>query len=149
VSWTRQLRSLLGRGSSTDQEPADAGQREPRTGGEAVPIEGVDPSGEVVSVQVREGRTLLVFLTSSCQPCQPWWAGVPADHSIFVTPSPATESRRRVSQVARSGQRVVMSSDAWHAYGVRRAPWLVIVEDGLIAVDSPAPDPGTPRAGED
>jgi hypothetical protein len=37
-----------------------------------------------------------------------------------------------------------MSSDAWHAYSVRRAPWLVIIEDGLVAVDAPAssgPDP--------
>jgi hypothetical protein len=31
-----------------------------------------------------------------------------------------------------------MSSEAWHAYGVRRAPWLVIIEDGLVAVDAPA-----------
>jgi hypothetical protein len=44
-----------------------------------------------------------------------------------------------VAQLARPGQVVVMSSEAWHAYGVRRAPWLVIVEDGEVVVDAPAP----------
>jgi hypothetical protein len=80
-----------------------------------------------------------VFLTSSCRSCQPLWTGTPPDRTVLVTPSPSTESRRRVSQLARSEPVVVMSSEAWHAYGVRRAPWLVTVEHGLIAVDGPAP----------
>ena len=115
------------------------GHRDPRTGQQAVLIQGVDQSGEAVSIQVNEGRIVLVFLTSSCRPCEPLWIGAPPDGTILVTPSPSTESRRRVSQLARSGQVVVMSSEAWHAYGVRRAPWLVIVEHGFIAVDAPAP----------
>jgi hypothetical protein len=92
-----------------------------------------------LSVQVSTGRTALLFLTSSCQPCQPFWTGTPPPGSVLVTPSPATESRRRVAELARAGQVVVMSSEAWHAYDVRRAPWLVMVEDGRVVSDAPAP----------
>jgi hypothetical protein len=144
VSLTRRLRSALNRRAWIDPARVGVEERDERTGEQADPIEGVDPSGEVVSVQVREGTTVLLFLTSSCRPCLPLWAGPPADHTIYVTPSPATESRRRVGQLARPGQVVVMSSDAWHAYGVRRAPWMVVVEEGVIAVDSPAPSPPGP-----
>jgi hypothetical protein len=113
--------------------------RDPRVGQQAVPIQGVDPRGGAVSVQVSGERLLIVFLTSSCRTCELLWTGDPPDGSVLVTPSPSTESRRRVSQLARSGPVVVMSSEAWHAYAVRRAPWLVVVEHGLIAVDAPAP----------
>ena len=92
-----------------------------------------------MSVQVSEGKLVIVFLTSSCRTCEPLWTGAPPVGSILVTPSPSTESQRRVGQLARSGPVVVMSSEAWHAYGVRRAPWLVIVEEGVITVDAPAP----------
>ena len=119
--------------------PVGGPNGEPRTGQAAAPIEGVDPNGQAVSVPVSAGRTVLVFLTSSCQPCQPFWSGVPPPGGVLITPSPATESRRRVSELARPGQLVVMSSEAWHAYGVRRAPWMVMVEDGRVVVDGPAP----------
>jgi len=82
---------------------------------------------------------VLVFLTSSCTPCQPLWTGSPPQGAVLVTPSPTTESRRRVEHLARPGQVVVMSSEAWHAYDVHRAPWLVVSDSGTVVSDAPAP----------
>ncbi len=58
---------------------------------------------------------------------------------VIVTPSPSTESRRRVAGLAPPSVPVVMSSDAWHAYGVARAPWLTVLDGGVIAGEGPAP----------
>ena len=139
MAFTRRLLSGLSRRFTAGPPPAAGTDGESRTGQPAAPIEGVDPGGRALSVQVSTGGTALVFLTSSCQPCQPFWTGTPPPNGVLVTPSPATESRRRVAELARPGQVVVMSSEAWHAYGVRRAPWLVMVEDGRVVVDAPAP----------
>jgi hypothetical protein len=35
---------------------------------------------------------------------------------------------------------VVMSSQAWVAYGVSKAPWLVIIDRRTVVADQPAPD---------
>jgi hypothetical protein len=32
-----------------------------------------------------------------------------------------------------------MSSDAWHAYGVTAAPWYVVVANGALVAEGPAP----------
>jgi hypothetical protein len=107
---------------------------------------GVDPSGKECDVQLstRPGTSALLFLTSSCQPCRALWATAgwadPAGPPVMiVTPSPSTESRRRVAQLAPPSVPVVMSSDAWHAYGVTRAPWLALLDGGTIAGEGPAP----------
>jgi hypothetical protein len=139
MAFTRRLLSGLTRRFSSGATPVAGGNGESRMGQPAPPIEGVDPSGRALSVQVSPGRIALVFLTSSCQPCQPFWTGSPPPGGVLITPGPATESRRRVGELARPGQVVVMSSEAWHAYGVRRSPWLVLVEDGTVVVDAPAP----------
>jgi hypothetical protein len=138
VAFTRRLLSAFAPRLRAGAPPDAGGNRDPRTGQPARPVEGVDPGGQVISVPVTTGRTVLVFLTSSCQPCEPFWTGAEPRCGVFVTPSPATESRRRVSQLARPGQVVVMSSEAWHAYGVRQAPWLVVVENGTVVFDAPA-----------
>ncbi len=139
MAFTRRLLSGLSRRSTGGATHAAGRNGESRTGQPAPPIEGVDPGGRPSSVQVSSGRIALVFLTTSCQPCQPFWTGTPPPWGVLITPGPATESRRRVGELARPGQLVVMSSEAWHAYGVRRAPWLVMVEDGTVVADAPAP----------
>jgi hypothetical protein len=109
------------------------------TGLPAPPVEGVDPAGRPESVSVEAGRVGLVFLTGSCEPCRELWSGAVAGPVAIVTPNPATESRRRIGQLAPVGVKVVMSSEAWHSYGVKRAPWLVVVEDGVIVASGRAP----------
>jgi hypothetical protein len=139
VAFTRRLLSGLCRRFTAAPPSAPRRNGESRAGEPAAPIKGVDPGGRALLVQVSTGRTALVFLTGSCQPCRPFWTGTPPPCGVLVTPSPATESRRRVAELAQPGQVVVMSSEAWHAYGVRRAPWLVMVEDGKVVLDAPAP----------
>jgi hypothetical protein len=134
----RQLRSVFGRRCG-ERGPGASTIRPARIGEPSVPIEGVDPAGRPVSIAVGDGRVVLVFLTSSCAPCQPLWTGSPSHGAVLVTPSPTTESRRRVEQLARPGQVVVMSSEAWQAYDIHRAPWLVVSDNGTVVSDAPAP----------
>jgi hypothetical protein len=108
-------------------------------------ITGVDTSGNEQSVELdsHAGRVALLFLTSSCAPCQAFWAGevpVPDLPVVLVTPSPSTESRRQVARLSAPDARVIMSSEAWHAYEVTLAPWLVVVQGGVIVGDAPAPN---------
>jgi hypothetical protein len=119
---------------------------------------GVDPQGRQTTVVVdgeatgaraptggtsKLNQLVLVFLTSSCQPCQLLWGGAaPLGDGVptfIVTPSPSTESRRKVAELAPLTVPVVMSSEAWHAYGVTRAPWLVVLDRGIVAAEGPAP----------
>jgi hypothetical protein len=123
--------------------------RLPRLGASARDITGVDVNGRPVEVPLGSGRSGVIFLTSSCPPCQAIWGSASTDLALYlVTPSPTTESRRQVARLAPPGVTVVMSSEAWHEYGVGRAPWLVVVEDGRVAFDGPSPDgwPAVERA---
>jgi len=132
----QRLREVLNRAGA----PVAAGSiRRARTGLPAPAIAGVDPWGRPATVSTEHGRVGLVFLTSSCAPCQNLWGEAVAGQVALVTPSPSTESRRRVGQLAPPGVKVVMSSEAWSAYGVTRAPWLVIVDGGIVVGDGPAP----------
>jgi hypothetical protein len=85
----------------------------------------------------------ILFLTSSCEPCQAIWAGMddsPArTDMVVITPGPDTESRRAVERRAGPGIPVIMSSAGWFGYGVSRAPWLVVAEAGIIAFEGPMP----------
>jgi hypothetical protein len=100
----------------------------------------VDVDGRPVEVALASGRSGVIFITSSCQPCRAVWGSASRDPALFlVTPSPTTESRRQVARLAPPGVAVVMSSEAWHEYGVGRAPWLVVVEDGRVVFDGPSP----------
>jgi hypothetical protein len=113
---------------------------DPRLDGPAAAVRGVRPDGSSVEVGV-DLPGALIFLTSSCKPCQPYWEGLRADASIaLITPDPTTEDRRRVARLAaRSPHPVVMSTDGWMDYGVSKAPWLVIVSHGAVVAAQPAP----------
>jgi hypothetical protein len=84
------------------------------------------------------GRTVLGFMTSSCRPCQTFWAALtagavlPGADFVAVTPGPETESRRAVVSLAPSATTVVMGGDAWFAYGAGASPWFAVVTDGRV-----------------
>ena len=101
-------------------------------------------------VVLGSGRTVLLFLTSSCYGCRPLWDSLedgerPVDDArlVLVTPSPSTESARDVAALAPDGTEVLMSSEAWHAFGVTAAPWFVVVAGGFVGPRVPRPPPGT------
>jgi hypothetical protein len=112
----------------------------PRLDGPATAVRGVRPDGSPAEVAA-DGTVALIFLTGSCKPCQPYWEPFSARAPIaLVTPDPATEDRRRVARLAAgSDHLVVMSTGGWMDYGVSKAPWLVIVDRGTVAVSQPAP----------
>ena len=103
---------------------------------------GTAPDGSAVEIAMAGHWAVLLFLTTSCYDCRKWWEGMAGHHSsavVIVTPSPSTESARQVEALAPEGARVVMSSDAWHDYGVVGAPWCVVVAGGVVVAHGPAP----------
>ena len=103
-------------------------------------LSGTTPSGAPVQVVLGSGRTVLLFLTSSCYGCRPLWDG-PGRTGATVRPHRSPRARdpqpvdgertgcRRPG--APDGTEVLMSSEAWHAFGVTAAPWFVVVADGI------------------
>ena len=124
--------------------PAPPRPREPLVGACAPLVSGVDPQGRPAAAGPEPGqRLLLAFLTGSCEPCRALWAPLSEGHrpglpAVAVTPSPTTESSRAVAALASDGVPVVMSSEAWLAYRVRGAPWLVVVRDGAVVAEGRA-----------
>lgn len=104
------------------------------------PISGVAPDSSPAAYEPGPGRTVLMFLTSSCLPCRTIWAslsdGSRAD-TVAVTPDAATEDRAEVRALAGSA-RVIMSTAGWLDYGVSKAPWSVVVDGGVVVADGPA-----------
>lgn len=104
-------------------------------------IEGSAPDGSAASVDVSQDRRVVYLMTSSCKPCMEVWPTLgPGD--VVVTPSPSTESRRKVAQLARPGVTVLMSTDAWFSLRPGPAPWRVTLVDGEIADSRSAAVPG-------
>lgn len=101
------------------------------TGGPAPALAGVTPDSGKIALETPGSDLDLLFLTSDCRECKRCWAQAgPTD--VIVTPDPATDSRRSVAKLAPVGVTVVMSSEAWHSYGVTKAPWRVRVRGGEI-----------------
>lgn len=118
---------------------------QPLTSGPAPEVVGVTPGGAPIAVDVSDDEVTLLFLTSDCKECKRCWeraAGAAKTGegalTIIITPDPATDSRRSVARQAPAGATVVMSSAAWHCYGVTKAPWRVQVRSGAIASSGPA-----------
>lgn len=114
----------------------------------APPITGQDTAGHPVGRGWDDpSRQIVAFLTGGCSSCQGLWAaladglarretgGLPV---VVVTPSPGTESRRGVAARAAGGTAVIMSTEAWLAYGVRGAPWFVVVDSGRVRAEGHA-----------
>jgi hypothetical protein len=86
--------------------------------------------------------TLVAFLTSGCTACLAFWEDLRADRRprelpadvrvVAVTKDSSHESPSRLRELAGDTVPVVMSSAAWHDYGVSVAPYFVYVQGGQV-----------------
>jgi hypothetical protein len=124
--------------------------RPSRVGVAADPVRGTDPAGAAASIVPADtGVLVLAFITTSCSTCQELWGALAAGGAgrlpgaarlVVVVPGPGLESRRRVAELAPAGVDVVMSADAWAAYGVTGSPWAVVARDGRVVAEGPVQD---------
>jgi hypothetical protein len=119
----------------TANRPAAA----PAEFGPAHDIAGETLDGEVVSARLLgvEHDTLLLFLSSGCASCEPFWSELSGPGSIslpartrllVVAQSAAEESTAELRAMAPAGVDVVLSSDAWRDYEVPGSPHVVYVD---------------------
>lgn len=133
-----ELRSDAGSSSSFRTRP---GVPEPRSSvGDtaAHDIDGVTPDGAVGRAAVAATRhtTLLAFLSSGCLTCRDFWDAFAGDlelpgtdtRLVIVTQGPEAESASAVQALAPRGVRVLMSSQAWHDYGIPVSPYFLLVD---------------------
>jgi hypothetical protein len=110
-----------------------------RTSTAAHDVSGVTLAGDAMHVGVtRPGSaTLLAFLTSGCSTCAGFWEAFADPRTrlpegvglVVVTKDASHESPVRLRELAPSGVRVVMSSQAWADYDVPASPYFVHVDD--------------------
>lgn len=128
-------------GSAPVRRSATAQPTETSTLGPAVDITGVTPTGDATRVAVAgvQHVTLLAFLSTGCGVCAEFWDKLPgelrgerrdgaAPRIVVVTQGVEAESPGGVASLTPPGATVVMSSDAWEAYGVRGAPYFALVD---------------------
>lgn len=126
--------------------------RAARIGSAAADLTGTDPGGTPVHRSVTGDAhevVLLLFLTSSCQPCRQLWRALSAGEGarlpggpqvVVVTPGAALEDRRQVAALAPPATPVVMSGEAWVDYAVPGSPFAVLVRAGWVAGEGPVRD---------
>jgi hypothetical protein len=109
----------------------------PAEGRRAVDITGAAPGGEVLGLRVTDvdHDTVLVFLSSSCAGCTPYWnaltedPGVPdGTRVVVVTREEPDEDAAAIAELAPPGLPVVMSSTAYEELEVPGSPYVVHVE---------------------
>jgi hypothetical protein len=129
----RRLAAVEG-GGRVSREAAAAGEA-------AADISGETPAGDSVkiSLQTTAEPTLLAFLSTGCGACGALWDGLRAGppvqgaRIVVVTQGAEAESRPLVRDLAPEGAEIVMSTDAWRAYGIPGSPHFVLVEGGRVA----------------
>lgn len=111
----------------------------------AADIVGEAPSGDAIKITVRGGRdTLVTFLSSGCLTCMALWDGIRSDSEpmpgdarvVVVTKDRSMESPSRLRELAPPLVPVVMSGQAWEAYGISMSPYFVYVDGRTGAVRS-------------
>ena len=137
------LRSLQQLGVDLDPRAPErvptAGSAPSRSSRAAVAdITGQEPSGAPLHLAVTgvAHSTLLAFLSSTCLTCRDFWSAfgdpslvVPNDaRVIVVTRGAEAESPGAVRKLASPLVHTVMSTEAWHNYGVPGAPYFVLVD---------------------
>jgi hypothetical protein len=98
----------------------------------------LDGSGVAVAVTGVPHDSLLVFLSSGCLSCRPFWDGVgsvsaPAGVRTVVVVQDE-DSRPRLRDLAGDDGDVVVSSRAWSDYGVPGSPHVVLVHGPTGAI---------------
>jgi hypothetical protein len=100
-------------------------------------VSGEAPDGAVVMTRLVDvdHDTLLLFLSSGCETCQPFWDDLVAPpplpartRLLVVTQSPENESPAELARLASPDVDVVLSSDAWRDYEVPGSPHAVLVD---------------------
>ncbi len=105
----------------------------------AFDIVGTTLAGDAVKVGVLNGRTntILAFLSSGCTKCHTFWSGLGGPEQeeipqgtrvVIVTKDTQYESPAKLRDLAPPGVPLVMSSEAWEAYGVPGSPFFVYVD---------------------
>jgi hypothetical protein len=138
------LRQLhhLGAGLEPDGRGEGPGPRPVVLGGSrsaTARLAGEAPNGEAVSVALdRPGeRTLLLFLSSGCGTCGPWWEGLragahrrsfPRGPVVVVARDAAEESPSLLGGLSPDDVAVVLSSSAWEDFAVPGSPYAVLVD---------------------
>jgi hypothetical protein len=110
----------------------------PAEGRTAHDLSGVTPQEEVRALRLRgvDHDTILVFLSSTCAGCQPFWdelsdPGVPeGTRLVIVTREEPDEDAAAISALTPRGATVVMSSTAWEDHQVPGSPYVVLVDGG-------------------
>jgi hypothetical protein len=92
---------------------------------------------DVADVDLRAGRTALVFLSTTCLTCREIWAALSSSTSLpgGVRPVIVTkddEPTAKVRELAPRGVTTVQDSQAWDRYGVSVAPAVVLVDEGEV-----------------
>jgi hypothetical protein len=103
----------------------------------AYDVSGETPEGAVVRARLVDvdHDTLLLFLSSGCETCQPFWRDLAAPpplpartRLLVVAQSPDVESPAELAHLAAPDVDVVLSSDAWRDYRVPGSPHAVLVD---------------------
>jgi hypothetical protein len=106
-------------------------------------LTGMTPWGEAVTIALdRPGaRTVLLFLSSGCGTCAPWWDGMrhgahrralAGTRVVVVARDEPEESPALLRGLAPDDVTVVQSSAAWDAFGVPGSPYAVLVGGGRV-----------------
>jgi hypothetical protein len=109
----------------------------PAEGRRAADVTGTTPSGEVLGLRTTDvdHDTVLVFLSSSCAGCAPYWTALAEDPGVpegtrvvVVTREEPDEDADAIAELAPDGLQVVMSSEAYDQLEVPGSPYVVHVE---------------------
>ena len=113
-----------------------------------VDIEGVDPTGAPVHVQIvgRAEPVLLLFLSAACLGCHDLWDGteelrrsIPEGvRIVIVAKGPEQEDAGAIRALAPPGTQTVMSSQAYRDYRVGGPPFLVVVTGHEVVTEAVA-----------
>jgi len=113
-----------------------------------VDIEGVDPTGAPVHVQIvgRAEPVLLLFLSAACLGCHDLWDGteelrgsIPEGvRIVIVAKGPDQEDAGAIIALAPPGTQTVMSSQAYRDYRVGGPPFLVVVTGHEVVTEAVA-----------
>lgn len=104
-------------------------------------VAGTTPDGEVLQLRVVDAphETVLLFLSSSCPGCGPYWDALVSGGArraldvarlVVVTQGAEHESPAEIARLAAPGVDVVMSDRAWADYEVPGSPFVVVVAAG-------------------
>jgi hypothetical protein len=128
--------------SAAAADPARTEAALPQPRAEATPasdVVGQTLAGEPIHIGVGGAgtNTLLVFLSSGCLSCRSLWDGLEPGvrprmpggaRLVVVTKDTDQESPRKLRDLAPRDVPVVMSSEAWEAYGVPASPYFIYVD---------------------